>query len=116
MAKKGLTCFNCGFKFKERKDIFRNSLNYPLCKECFGESLEFAWGDEFIESIIEDIQKNFNGNYNRWKKNFDETMELCDGCSGKYYDKMYYPKEMIIEINGKKYCETCIEIMEEKEK
>lgn len=107
-----LHCFNCGYEFKEKKEIFRTSLNYPFCEECFYDWLLDEWDDDYIESVITEIKENFNGNYTRWKKKFFETMERCDGCSGKYYDNMYYPKEDLSEINGKNYCESCIELIE----
>lgn len=104
-----LKCFRCKKRFKERKDIFRTSSNHPICEECFWVYLLNDWEDEFIERIIQEVRDKFNGKYNRWKENFFKTMVKCDGCKDKYYDEMYYVKETIIEINGKKYCECCVE-------
>lgn len=109
-----LKCFRCGTVFKDKKEIFRNSSNHPTCEGCLWDSLTIDWCEDFIDDIITEIRDKFNGNYKRWKKNFDDSMELCVGCSEKRYDNIYYHKDMLIEIDGKKYCESCVEVNDKK--
>ncbi len=104
-----LKCFHCGKKFEKREDIFRNSLNYPLCRDCLFEDLEWDWDDEFLDDLIDDIKNKFDGKYIKWFREFHEKNEECIGCRGKEYDKMFYPKDQLLEIDGKNYCECCIE-------
>jgi hypothetical protein len=109
-----LRCFNCGYKFKNRNEVFRDKNNYPLCEDCLYEDLDDEWDNDYIDEIIKDVAKDFKGNYKKFKINFYETMDKCDGCSGKQYDPMYYPKDSMTEINGKKYCEMCMDEIDNK--
>lgn len=114
-----MKCFSCRkFNFETKKDIFRDLNGYPICESCLEEQLCDEWDDEFVRSIIDDIKKEFNQNYAKWYQNFFETNEPCAGKNKAHanYDIYYFPKKEMTDIDGKKYCPSCIDEMYEKEK
>lgn len=105
---KRLRCFDCTQQFKDKKEIFRNCNGHPKCEDCFREELDFEWAEEFTDTIIREVRDMFNGSYNKWHKDFFENNEECAG-EHEYYDPMYFPKDQLTEVDGKKYCEICME-------
>ena len=103
-----LKCFDCNHRFKTKKEIFRNQDGYPKCEDCFREDLDHDWVDEMMDTIVEEVREIYNGSYNKWAKNFFEIHNACDG-EHEDYDPMYFPKNQLTEVNGKKYCEMCME-------
>lgn len=108
-----IKCFNCSLGFKEKKDIFRDQNNNPICIYCLEEQLLDYWEDDFLQSILQEIKNKFNGSYNKWKKWFYETHELCNG---DHEIEWYVLKSEMVEVDGLKYCSHCIDMMDEKEK
>lgn len=117
MAKKNkLRCFYCGLTFKKKEDIFRNDNNEPRCRDCLFEELMDIWDDEFLDGLIDEVEKNYNRNYRKWKKWFDSCHRLCDGpCKNHVYDEQYFHFDQLIEKDGLFYCEDCIEDVELEE-
>src|SRR4030042_6194366 len=109
-----LRCFRCGRKFKNKNEVYRDLSGWPLCEECLYEDISDEWDNDYIDEIIKDITKKFNRNYERFYDDFFETMEECNGCSEKDNDITYYPKDSMTEINGKKYCEMCMDEIDNK--
>ena len=96
--------------FKSKQDICRDLNNYPVCEDCLYESVTDYWDDDCADQIIDDIKTGFKGNYKNWQKWFYENNEMCDGVHDIDW---YVPKTALVEIDGNKYCESCVENMEE---
>ncbi|MEA3248409.1 MAG: hypothetical protein U9Q73_01760 [Nanoarchaeota archaeon] len=98
--------------FKSKKDIFRDLNNWPICEDCLYEDVSDYWDDDFVEQILHDIKTRFKGNYARWHKWFYENNEMCDGVHDIDW---YVPKSELVEIDGNKYCQSCMEKLAVKE-
>ena len=105
-----LRCFRCGKKFKHGTDVFRNSNNYPICKNCLYENLNETWDYEYTDYIVNMIKKRFNRKYNKWNKWFHKNHVLCEG-EHEDYSFYYEEKDYITIVDGKKYCRECIDKM-----
>ena len=103
-----LRCFRCTYQFKDKKEIFRDWQGHPKCEDCFRETLDHDWADEFIDDIVEESRRNFGGVYKKWEKHFFANNDECNG-DHEYFDPMYFPKDQLTEIDGNKYCEMCME-------
>ena len=116
MPKTKLKCFTCGRPFESKKDVFRDSFNYPIHKDCLWEILNDTWDSEYLNYIIDEMEKKHNRNYNKWLKWFHENHILCDGEEHDNYSYYYEHKDNITIIDGKKYCTACIDhLKDEKE-
>ena len=115
MKKYKLKCFVRGCVFKSKEDVFRDEFGFPICKDCLWELLYDNWEDEYLEYIIEEIEKNFNRSYNKWNKWYYENHILCDG-EHDDYSYYYEHKDRITTIDGKNYCSKCIDEMNEEDK
>ena len=113
LKKYRLKCFRCITSFKLKEEVFRNHEGYPICKDCLWESLYDKWEDNYLEYIIEEIEKRFNRNYNKWHKWFYKNHILCDGEHDDYSNYCYYyeHKDNITVIDGKNYCTRCVDEM-----
>lgn len=108
-----LRCFRCGGKFKYGNDVFRDSDNYPICKNCLREKLNETWDYDYTDYILETMEKDHNRNYNKWKKWFHENHVSCDGEDHDDYSFYFEHKDNITVIDGKNYCQSCYEEMAE---
>jgi len=104
-----LKCFYCSRLFKKKNEIFRNELNYPLCEDCFKGLIDDDWRDDGIDNVINDVKNKFNGKYNNFLKDLHKKCDICEDCN------TWYLKDCLIEIDGKMYCEGCLEDKDKKE-
>jgi len=111
MGKKyNLRCFHCQDYFKNQEEVFRDLQGFPLCEECFMDSILLDWEDP--ESILKTIKERFNGNYKAFRKWFFENHILCEGSKKGNHGHInwYIPeKDAIVLDDGKFYCELCAE-------
>ncbi|MBD3197509.1 MAG: hypothetical protein GF317_20820 [Candidatus Lokiarchaeota archaeon] len=116
MGKKyGLRCFYRSHKFKSKDQVYRDENEYPICRECLEEYLYDCgfWQDAAVEWILQELDKpEFNRNYKKFKKYYEQNYVCCEGEHG--YDELWRHKDDMNEINGKYYCELCIELREEE--
>ena len=92
---KKLRCFRCGSRFKNKEELFRDSNGHPKCEDCFRETLDMDWDDEFHDDIVNETRRIFGGVFKKWEEDFFENNEECKGHSDHYFDPMYFPKHLL---------------------
>ena len=99
-----LKCFHCGQNFKNKTEVFKGRLGWPICENCCYENIDMDFDD--AEQIIEQLKSRFNRNYNRFLKYLTKECKICPECN------TYYPKDEFIE----NICQCCFEIKMDNEK
>jgi hypothetical protein len=104
MPKYKLTCFYCGQTFKNKNEVFRGILGWPLCEDCCYDDICMDFDDQ--DQIMEEIKTQFNSKLNKFLKYLEKECKVCTECN------TFYPKdEFVGEI-----CQGCIDFKIDNEK
>ena len=93
-----LRCFYCGQNFRDKSEVFRGKLGYPLCEECIYEEIALDFFAD-PDQIIEQLKSQFNNNYKKLLRYLKTECKICPECN------TWTPKDEFIE----NICQNCFD-------